>query len=102
METMFGGAGINSRKPLRRPGKLVAADAEGNHISIMKLDGEIEHALRLLGSELPYGVEDPEQGNAEVLLAALAAAFQPFKNGGKILLAPEADADRNNNLGMAD
>src|ERR1700675_970971 len=100
MKTVLRAARIGACEPLWRTGTLVAANAEGNHVAIMKLDGEVEHALRFLGAELANGIEDPQQRNAEVFLSALAAPFQALKNRGKILLAPEADANRNNNLRM--
>src|ERR1019366_1958051 len=100
MKTLLRAARVNSREPLRWAGTLVAANAEGHHVAIAKLDGEIEHALRFLGAELPDGIEYPQQRNAEVFLSPLAATFQPLENRGEILLAPEADANRNNNLRM--
>src|SRR5229473_6461611 len=100
MKTALRTARVGACEPLRRPTTLVAANAEGNYVAIAKVDGEIEHALSLLCAELPDGIEYPQQRNAEVFLSALAATFQPLENRGEILLAPEADADRNNNLRM--
>src|SRR6266404_788099 len=100
MKTVLGGARVGACEPLWRSRTLVAANAEGNHIAIAKLDGEIKHTLRFLGAELANGIEYPHQRNAEVFLSALAAMFQALENRGEILLAPEADADRNNHLGM--
>src|SRR5260370_11517045 len=93
-------ARIGACEPLWRTRTLVAANAEGNHVAIMKLDSEVEHALRFLGAELANRIEYPQQRNAEVLLSALAATFQALENRGEVLLAPEADTDRNNTLRM--
>ena len=51
-----------------------------------------------LHSEVAGGVEDPQQRGAKISCAAGASAFQPFENGGEILLAIEADADRDINF----
>src|ERR1035437_3595678 len=102
MKAVLGGASVHRREPLRRPSKLVSANAESDYIAVAKLDGEIEHALRFLGAKLPDGIEDPHERYAEIFLAALAAAFQPLENRREILLAPEADADRNHHLRMKD
>src|SRR6202521_2087287 len=100
MKTVLRAARIGGCEPLWRTGTLVAANAEGNHVAIMKLDREVEHALRFLGAELANRIEYPQQRNAEVFLSALAATFQALENRGEVLLAPETDADRNNNLRM--
>src|ERR1700732_4441870 len=100
MKTVLRAAGIGACEPLGRTRTLVAANAEGNHVAIMKLDSEVEHALRFLGAELANRIEYPQQRNAEVFLSALAATFQALENRGEVLLAPEADTDRNNNLRM--
>ena len=72
------------------------------HRIAAELDGKIEDWLGFFGSELADGVEDPEQRDSEVFVAALAAPFQAFKNRREILLAPEADADRNRDFGVQD
>src|SRR6202162_715536 len=100
MKTVLRAARVNACEPLWRTRTLVAANAEGHYVAIMKLDGEIEHALRLLGSELANSIEYPHKRNAEVFLSALAATFQTLENRGEILFAPETDTDRNNNLRM--
>ncbi len=93
VKTVFRAARVGGCEPLWRARALVAANAEGNHVAIAKLDGEVEHAMRFVGSELANGIEDPHERNAEVFLSALAATFQALENRGEILLAPEADAD---------
>src|SRR6202158_3084869 len=102
MKIVLRTARVGTCEPLRRTRTLVAAYAEGNYVAIAKLDGEVEHALRFLGAELSNGIEYPHERNAEVFLSALAATFQALENRGEILFAPEADADRNNNLPMQD
>ena len=100
MKSVLGGARINGGEPLGRAGALVAADAEGNHVAVAELDGQVEDGLRLLGSKLADGVEDPQERDAEICFAALAAAFEAFEEGGEILLAPKADADGDDHLGV--
>ncbi len=100
MKTVLRGARVYRREPLRRSRALVAANAESDYFAVAKLYGEIEHALRLFSAELPDSIEDPQQREAEVFLSALAAAFQPLENRRELLLAPEADAGRNNHLRM--
>ncbi len=67
------GAGRDRRRAQRPPRNssggpfdFVAADAEGDHVAIAKLNREVEHPLRFLRTELSDGVENPEQRNAEV------------------------------------
>jgi hypothetical protein len=91
---------VNVFEKLRRALALVAADAEGDYVAVAELDGEVEDLAGLFRAELADGVEDPEQRDAEVLLAAPAAALQAFEDGREILLAPEADADGNRDLGV--
>src|ERR1700674_697388 len=100
MKTVLRAERIGACEPLWRTGTLVAANAEGNHVAIMKLDREVEHPLRFLGAELANRIEYPQQRNAEVFLSALAATFQALENRGEVLLAPEANTDRNNDLRM--
>src|ERR1035441_2669566 len=100
MKAVFGGARINRGEPLGRTRLLVATNTERNHAAIAKLDSQIEHALRLLGTELADGIEDPQQRNAEVFFSALATAIEALEKRGEILFAPEADAGRNNHLRM--
>ena len=71
-----------------------------NHVPVPVARGELENFLRFLHSEVAGGVENPEQRNAEVACAAGPAALQAFKDGGEILLAKQADADRNVDLRM--
>ena len=79
---------------------LVAANANSYDVAIVVASRELKNFLRLLDSELPDGIEDPQQRDAEISRAPSAAPFQSFKNGGEILLAPKAHADRNVNLRM--
>ena len=102
MQAMIAGAGVNVLEQLRRPLPLVPTNAEGNHVAIAKLNCQVEHLLRFLCAELPDRVEDPEQRNAEIPLSPPPAAFEPLEDRGEILLPPEADTDRDKNLGMQD
>ena len=97
---VVGGPGVSVAKKFRRGFQFVAADADADHFAIMIADGQLEDLLRGFRAELADSVENPEQRDAEVALAAGAAAIEAFEDGGEILLAPQADADRNVNLGM--
>src|SRR5258708_26757019 len=92
VKTVLRAARVGACEPLWRTRTLVAANAEGNYVAIAKLDGEVEHALRFLGAELPDGIEYPHERNAEVFLSALAATLESLENRREILLAPETDA----------
>jgi hypothetical protein len=61
---------------------------------------QFEDFLRFLNSEVARGVENPQQRDAEIAGAAGASAFEAFEDGGEILLAEEADADRDVDLGV--
>src|ERR1700730_14502701 len=100
MKTVLRAARIGACEPLWRTRTLVATNAEGDHAAIMKLDSEVEHALRFLGAELANRIEYPQQRNAEDFLSALAATVHAPENRDEVLLAPEADTDRNNTLRM--
>src|ERR1035441_235315 len=100
MKTVFGGARIHAVKQIGRPFEFVAADAEGDDVTITELYSEVEHALRLLLTELANRIEDPQDRDAKIGFSALAAAFESFEKRREILLAPQADAHGNDHLGM--
>jgi hypothetical protein len=97
---VVGGPGIGVAKKFRRRFLLVAADADADDFAIVIANGKLKDFLRGLRAELADCVEDPEQRNPEVARTAGASAIKAFEDGGEILLAPEADADRNVNLGV--
>ncbi len=97
---VVGGPGVSVAKKFRRGFQFVAADADADNFAIMIANGELEDVLRGFRAELPDSVEDPDKRDAEVASAAGAAAIEAFEDGGEILLAPEADANRNVNLGV--
>ncbi len=94
------GPGIGVTKEFGRGFQFVASDADADDFSIMIMDGEFKDVLRGFKAKLANSVEDPEKRDSEVASAAGAAAIQAFEDGGEILLAPEADSDRNVNFGM--
>ena len=61
---------------------------------------QFENFLCFFDSEVAGGVENPEQRNTEIACAAGASALETFKDGGEILLAKKADADRDVDLGV--
>ena len=94
------GPGVGIAKKFGWGFLLIAADADGDYVAVVILNRELEDFLRGFGAELADGVEDPEQGDAEVACATGAAAVEAFEDGGEILLAPEADSDRNIHFGV--
>ena len=97
---VVGGPGISVAKKFGRGFQFVAADADANNFAIVIANGELEDLLRGFRTELADSVENPDQRDAEVARAAGAATIEAFKDGGEILFAPEADANRNINLGV--
>ena len=97
---MVSGPGVGVAEKLGRSFLLVAADADADDFAVVVANGKLEDFLRRLRTELPDRVEDPEQRDAEVARTPGTAAVQTFEDGGEILLAPEADSDRNVNLGV--
>src|SRR6267378_552246 len=81
---------------------LVTANSEAGYAAALKADRELSHTLCFRGPKLAYRIEDPEHRGAEIPLAPLAAALQPFNNCTEILLTPQADANGNVNLGVQD
>ena len=67
-------------------------------MTILVARGEFENFLRFFHSEVAGGVENPEQRDAEIACAAGASALQALENCGEILLAIQADADRDVNF----
>src|SRR5579862_1365085 len=97
---VISGPGVAIAKHLWRSFLLVAADAHAHNSTIVVTNRQLKNLLRCFGTELSYGIKKPQQGNAEVPLAAQATAFQAVENGRKILLAPQADSHGDVNLGM--
>src|SRR6476659_1661694 len=69
---------------------LVATNAEGYNMAVAVANGRFRHHSRAFCAEVARGVEDPQQGDAEVTLSASSAAFQPFENRVEILVLPMA------------
>ena len=59
---------------------------------------ELEDFLRFFDSEVAGCIENPQQRNTEVARAAGATALETLEDGGEILLAIKADANRNIDL----
>src|SRR5215467_15620880 len=101
-QALIFGIGVLLAKELGRGFLLVASNADANHVAIAIFCCQLDDFLCRLGTELAYGVEDPEQTYVEVFLSALAAALQAFEDGVEVLLAPEAHTYGNVNLGVED
>src|SRR5580693_3009952 len=92
--------GVGVAENLRRRFLLVATNADANNVAIVVAHRKLKDFLCGVGAKLPDSIEDPEQRDAEIARATGAAAIQAFKDGSEILLAPQADSDRDVNLGV--
>ena len=101
-QALVRGVAVDAAEEFRRRFQFVAANADADDVAVAVARGQFEHLLRFFDSEVAGGVEDPEQRHAEIAGTTGASAFQTFEDGGEILLAEEADADRNIDLGMQD
>src|SRR5215813_1040114 len=101
-KAVVGRVGVNVAKELRGGAALVSPDSEADNITVTKMDCQFCNSLPGFDAELAHRVEYPEKRDTEVVLAAMAAAFQSFEDGRKVLLAPETHAYGDVNLGMQD
>src|ERR1700683_2573957 len=99
-QPVVGRPGVRIPEKLRRRFLLVAADADANDVAVVIADCKLKDFLSGLSAKLADSVEDPHQRDAEVTRAAGTAAIQAFEDGGEILLAPQANANRNVDLGV--
>src|SRR5205807_835509 len=97
---VVGGPGVGVAEEFGRGFQFVASDADAGDFAVVITNGELEDFLRGFSAELADGVENPNQRDAEVARAAGAAAIQAFEDGGEILLAPQADSDRDIDFGV--
>src|SRR6202167_5272334 len=95
-----GGPRVGIAEKFRRCFLLVSADADADNFAIVIADGEFEDLLRRLASELTDSIEDPDERDAEITRAAGAAAIEAFENSSEIVIAPQADANRNVNFSV--
>src|SRR5215467_8096617 len=70
-QPMLAGVGVNLAKQLRRRPAFVSADAKAHHVAILMFDCQFRHVLSLDGTKLPHRIENPQQRDLELLLAAL-------------------------------
>src|SRR5215469_8776997 len=99
---MTGGVFVDMPKLLRPGAALVAADSDGNDISVLQTDGFVDNAAGLIHSEVADRIEDPIERDAEVAFAALTATFGAFQERREFLTTPVHDARRNVDLSMKD
>src|SRR6478672_2448122 len=102
MQTVFCTIRIDITKKFGSGLLLVTANSEASHATILIADRQLGYVLCFQWSELTYCIENPKQRGAEVMMATLASDLQAFKNRVEILLAPQAHANGNVNLGMQD
>jgi len=93
MQPVICGKSKNLAKQLWRATAFIAADSEGDYVSVPILHGLLGYALCRLGAKLAHRIEDPKQRDAEVARAAFPSTLHAFKEHGKILPAPQAYAD---------
>src|SRR5450755_2776361 len=74
-ESIVSGVGIGLAEKLWRGFLLVAADADSGYVAIAVEHGLLKHRLGGFRAEVTHRIEDPEQRNTEVMLAALAATI---------------------------
>src|SRR5580704_4060786 len=91
---------VDAAEKFGRTFLFVAANADAHHVALAVEHGEFENSLRLFDAEVAGRVENPEQRDAEIACATGASAFESVEDGGEILLAAQAHADRDVNFGM--
>src|SRR5215813_9216760 len=67
---------------------LNPANANADNVAVPEMGSKGKNFFRRFHAEVANGVEDPQQGNAELTLAAPAAVLQAFKYGLKRLSSP--------------
>src|SRR5580700_8519757 len=92
--------GVYAAKKFGRTFLFVAANADADHVALAVEHGELENSLRLLDAEVAGRVENPKQRDAEIAGTPGASTFESVEDGGEILLAAQADADRDVNFGV--
>src|SRR5579864_6441034 len=97
-QAMIGGVCVDAAEEFRRSLDFVAADADSNDVAIPVTRSEFKNFLRFLDSEVARRIENPQQRYAEIAGAACPPALQSFEDGGEILLAIKANADRDVHL----
>ena len=69
-------------------------------MAVLVADSKLENFLSLLDAKVASTIEKPQQGNSEVAGPPRSAKLQALKDGGKVLLAKQADANRDVHLGV--
>src|SRR5579859_4837371 len=99
-KAVIGGIAIEIFERLGRAAAFVTADTDSYNVALSVADREFEDALCRLDSKVADRVEDPENRDAEVALAALASALNAFEHRLEVMLPPMHDSDRDIYLGM--
>ncbi len=99
-QAVVGGVGVDATEKFRRSFHFVTANTDADDVAILIAHRKFENFLRFFHAEVARGVEDPEQGDAEVACAVGTPALHAFENGGEILLAEQAHAHCHIDLGM--
>ena len=94
------GIRVGITKKFGRSFLLIAAHANGGDMAITATYRPSEDIARCAGAEVADRIENPEQGNAEVALAPLAATFHAFEDGRRNPAPPQAHSHRYVDFGM--
>ena len=68
-QAMIVSISIDATKKFRRSFYFVAANSDSHHVAVSVTRCEFKNFLRLLDSEVPGSVENPEQRNPEIARA---------------------------------
>src|SRR5579871_326647 len=91
---------VNAAEKLWWSFLLVPAYANADHMPVVIAHGKLEYLLCCFHAKMPGGVENPQQGNAEVACPARPPALQAFKDCREVLLSIQTDSNRDIDLGM--
>src|SRR5579859_1638668 len=92
VQTMVLGIRVHTAEKFGRSLQFISADTDADHMLVLVACRQLEYFLCLLYAEVASGVENPQEGDAEIARAAAASTLEAFKNRGEILFAIEADS----------
>src|SRR5450432_4691122 len=97
MQAIRSGFLVEITKPLGWATALISTDADANHVAVKPFGRQGKDFGGGFRAEVAHCIEDPEQRDAEIALAALASSLQTIKDGSEILPAPanHSNADIN-------
>src|SRR5579872_2040574 len=99
-QAVFRGIVIKNAEGLRRSAALVSANADAYYIAVLVPHRQFEDLLRGFQAKMTHRVKDPQHGDAEVALAALASSLDTLEQRLELVLPPVDHPDRDIDLGM--